>query len=385
MRVLLIANTLPPQDLSGVGEQVLQLASGLRTAGHEIRLLGRGGDGAPGPKALFPLAVLPSALRALFRFRPHVVQVHESDGGLAALAVAIAAPLAVPRPLLVALLQVSYREERRAVRPLLWGGRVLGRPGSVERRFRWLKAPLQVVLGCLSAWLADRVLAPSRATAAEIERDYGVSGVEVLPNVTGGLPSPAAALPAGAGEVSDSFLFVGRLRLRKGVEVLLHALADWPAEVAPPRLLIAGDGEQRPALEQAVRDLGLEARVRFLGRCGAGEVRALLERCRALVVPSIYEGLPLVVLEAMAAGCPVVASAVSGIPEVVRDGETGWLVPPEDPPRLRAALLEAWADAALARTRGEAGRALAAKGFRPEVAAERWLAAIRAAGVEESN
>src|SRR6185295_11684133 len=140
MRVLLIANTLPPRDVSGVGEQVLQLATGLEGLGDEVEVLGRGPDGAAGPKVLFPLTIVPAAWRALRRFRPHVVQVHESDGALAALLVAVTGALLTPRPLLVALLQVSYVEELRAVRPLIADGRVLGRPGAVEMRFRWLKA-----------------------------------------------------------------------------------------------------------------------------------------------------------------------------------------------------------------------------------------------------
>ena len=86
MRVLLIANTLPPRDVSGVGEQVLQLAAGLRELGDEVEVLGRA-RGAAGPKVLFPLTIVPAAWRALRRFRPHVVQVHESDGALAALLV----------------------------------------------------------------------------------------------------------------------------------------------------------------------------------------------------------------------------------------------------------------------------------------------------------
>src|SRR5947209_9616679 len=161
MRVRLVANTLPPKDLSGVGEQVLQLAAGLRAAGHEVEVLGRGGEGARGPKVLFPVFAVPAVLRAVRRFRPHVVQVHESDGALAAVAVAVVRPLLDPPPLVVALLQVSYVEERRAVRPLRAAGqaRVLGRPGSVERRFRWGKAPLQIALGRLTAAVADLVLA----------------------------------------------------------------------------------------------------------------------------------------------------------------------------------------------------------------------------------
>ena len=86
MRVLLVANTLPPEDISGVGEQVMQLAAGLRKAGHEVRLLGRGSGGAKGPKVLFPLTSVPAFWRALSEFRPHVVQVHESDGAFVALA-----------------------------------------------------------------------------------------------------------------------------------------------------------------------------------------------------------------------------------------------------------------------------------------------------------
>lgn len=369
-RVLLVANTLPPRDVSGVGEQVLQLAAGLREAGCEVEILGRGGPhGVAGPKVLFPLFAVPAVWRALRRFRPHVVQVHESDGGLAALLVAIVASLLDPVPRLVALLQVSYVEELRAVRPLVFQGRVLGRPGGVERRFRWLKAPLQIALGSLTASVADLVLAPSAATAEEIRRDYKVERPGVLPNVTGGLDVGPVMEEAVEGPY---FLFVGRLRIRKGVEVLLEAMKKLPEA----RLLIAGDGEHRAPLERRAAELELGGSVRFLGRCDASRVRGLLRGARALVVPSTYEGMPLVVLEAMEAGVPVVASAVSGIPEVVEDGEeggTGWLVPPEDPGLLAAALAAAWTDPAEAARRGEAGRRRIDERFRPAHAAAAWM------------
>jgi glycosyltransferase involved in cell wall biosynthesis len=376
VRVLLVANTLPPHDLSGVGEQVVQLAAGLRELGHEVRILGRGAGGARGPKAAFPLAVVPALARAVRAFDPDVVQGHESDVGLG-LGRLRRARGAGRRPLLVALLQVSYVEERSATRELRWRGESLGRPGAVELRFRRVKAPAQIALGRRTARAADLVLAPSAATAAEIARDYGVRPGGVLPNVTGGVavvPEPVPAL----GDERGGLLFVGRLRIRKGVEVLLRALADWPPGVpAAPPVWIAGEGEHRDGLEAISARLGLRPeRVRFLGRASAGQVRELLDRSAALVVPSIYEGMPLVVLEAMAAGRPVVASRVSGIPEVVLDGETGWLVAPEEPAALGAALRELLLSPGEAARRGEAGRRRVEECYRPRHAAAIWLAQV---------
>jgi glycogen synthase len=308
MRVLLVANTLPPTDVSGVGEQVLQLAAGLQAAGHEVEVLGRGRGGAKGPKLLFPVAVVPAAFRALLRFRPEVVQVHESDGALVALLAVALRPALTPPPVVSVLLQVSYVEELRAVRPLVApGGEVLGRPGSVELRFRRWKAPLHAALGWLTARLADVVLAPSAATAGEIRRDYGVERVGVLPNVTGGRELAEQGDAEGEG---GYLLFVGRLRIRKGVEVLLAALPALRRRFPGARLRVAGDGEHREALEGTAAALGLQSAVAFLGRADASRVKRLLAGARALVVPSTYEGMPLVVLEAMAAGVPVVASRV---------------------------------------------------------------------------
>ena len=390
--MLLVANTLPPRDVSGVGEQVLQLAAGLRQEGAEVEILGRGPGGAvAGPKALFPLFAVPAVWRALRRFRPDVVQVHESDGGLAALLVAWLAPSLAPRPRLAALLQVSYWEERRAVRPLRCGDRVLGRPSAVEMRFRRFKAPLQIALGWLTARAADRVLAPSAATAAELRRDYRAGEVAVVPNAMG---EAAGGEEAGgeeaarreAGEAGGEpappgyLLVVGRLRIRKGVDVLLAAMPALLSRHPAARLLIAGDGEHRAALEGAAAALALGEAVTFLGRTDAARVRRLLRGAAALVVPSIYEGMPLVVLEAMEASVPVVASRVSGIPEVVEDGRTGWLVPPEEPASLAAALAAALDDPAAAARRGAAGRRRLEERFRPVHAARQWRRAVLGGG-----
>lgn len=377
LRVLLVVNTLPPRDLSGAGEQVAQLAWALGDAGHTVEVLARGAGGARGPKVLFPLTAISPALRRMRTLRPHVVQVHESDGGLVLAALRLRRGQS-SEPLLCALQQVSYREEARAVRPLrdTSSGRVLARPALREWAFRWLRAPLHVVLGRFTARRSDVVFAPSSRTCDELVRDYGARAVALLPNVTGAPIAgrePAVVPGASAGE---GLLFVGRLRVRKGVELLLEAVSRLAAEAPDLTLAIVGDGERRASLERASRRLGLEDRVRFVGRQGAREVRELLARCRALVVPSTYEGMPLVVLEAMEAARPVVASGVSGIPEVVSDGETGWLVPPEDAAALAAALLAMWRDPREAARRGRNGKARLEARYRPRHAAAAWLGEV---------
>ncbi|HUP22134.1 MAG TPA: glycosyltransferase family 4 protein [Thermoanaerobaculia bacterium] len=378
MRVLLIVNTLPPRDLSGAGEQVAQLAWALRQAGQEVEILGRGAGGACGSKLLFPVTAVLPALRRLRALRPDVVQVHESDGGLV-LAALRARRGSGAGPLLCALQQVSYREEARAVRSVrdVSTGRVVARPTWREWIFRWFRAPLHVALGRFTARRCDLLFAPSARTAGELCRDYGVGAAVTLPNVTGAPLPGRDSIETSFGPPGARFLYVGRLRVRKGVEVLLEALAHLGDTAPAIAIDIVGDGERSRPLQRLAHRLGLADRVRFLGRLGAGEIRVLLEGCRALVVPSLYEGMPLVVLEAMEASRAVVASAVSGIPEVVIDGETGWLVPPEQVDALAAALLEAWRQPEEAERRGRNGRDRLDQRYRPRHGAETWLAAVQ--------
>lgn len=392
MKVLLVANVLPPKDLSGAGEQVLQLAWGLRQAGCEVEVLGRDRCGPNVSKSAFPWRARGAVLRRVREWRPEVVQVHESDGGL------VIRDLArldgASRPLLVALQQVSYVRERQAVRPLVdhdQGARVAARPVRSELLFRAVRTPLHIALGRLTARRSDVRLAPSRATAREIEHDYGVEGVRVVPNVTGAplgaptresAPAPDSDEPA-AGE--PYLLVVGRLRIRKGLEILLQALTRVRDRGHRPRLVVAGDGERRDALDALCQRLDLGASVHWAGRCSRSETARLRRQAAALIVPSTYEGMPLVVLEAMGDGVPVIASAVSGIPEVVVDGKTGWLVPPERSAALAGALIEAMSDPDAARARGEAGRQRLDQRFRPHHAARHWFEAVGSAGFPAST
>jgi glycosyltransferase involved in cell wall biosynthesis len=133
--------------------------------------------------------------------------------------------------------------------------------------------------------------------------------------------------------------------------------------------LVAGDGPQRPTLERRARELGVEGRVRFLG--ARHDVPALLALADLAVLPTQADLLPTAVLEAMAAGTPVVASAVGGIPELIEHGQSGLLVPPGDPAALVAACGELLGAPERAERLAARARAVIAERFTLERQAER--------------
>jgi glycosyltransferase involved in cell wall biosynthesis len=155
-------------------------------------------------------------------------------------------------------------------------------------------------------------------------------------------------------------LTVARLDPQKGLGDLLEAAAQVPDS----NFAIAGEGPDRERLEGAARSLGLHGRVTFLGH--RDDVADLLGSCDVFVLPSLYEGFPLSVVEAMAAGKPVIATAVGGTPEAVSDGETGLLVPPGNPSALAAAIRSVISDPGLGRRLGRAGRERALREFSAE-------------------
>ena len=159
-------------------------------------------------------------------------------------------------------------------------------------------------------------------------------------------------------------LCVGRLIPVKGHLVLLRALAQARARVPELTLDLAGHGPLEPALRAYVRELGLDGAVRFLGF--VSPVQRAIEDAFAVVVPSLGEGFGMIALEAMERGRPVVVSAVGGLPEIVRDGETGLVVPPGDADVLADALVALASDLPRAARMGAAGRRRAVESFTPE-------------------
>ena len=183
--------------------------------------------------------------------------------------------------------------------------------------------------------LVDRVVAVSEpGRGALLRGGLRPERVVTVPNfLTRELAGPATGDVRSAGEAAR-LLVLGRLSPEKGVDVLIQALARRAAGAA--RLTVVGDGPERRRLEQLTADLGLSARVEFVGY--RDDVGPFLRAADALVMPSHREGLPLTLVEALAAGLPVVASDVGGVGELVRDGDNGRLVPPGDVAALAGAL-----------------------------------------------
>ena len=199
----------------------------------------------------------------------------------------------------------------------------------VERRYLRRSPSLIFV----SRWIQEQAL-----------RTYGLrpQNSRVIPNAVDTelfspyrWPSRPVAEGRTAGERPVTLLYAGRLLAQKGLGALLRALPLMPSRV---RVLIAGPGDPAPWREIAARRGIPPSRYEFLGRVAYEDMPALYHAADAVVLPSYLESYPLVALEAMACGTPLVASKVGGVSEIVRDGETGWLVRAGDVKGLAAAV-----------------------------------------------
>lgn len=269
------------------------------------------------------------------------------------------------------------------------------RPAMVHAHLSW---PFACKHGVLAAWLARvpaivgtaqlflppdgspqprsllrayrRIIAVSEEVRTRYALDLHVpaSRLAVVPNAIR-VPPVGRAAPAGlrsalVGARPDFIVLTpARLHPQKGHAYLLAAASEVPAAT----FVLAGDGPLRAELEAQARDHGVADRCVFLGE--RADVPDLLAVADLVVLPSLFEGLPVSVLEAMAAERPVVATAIGGTDEAISGEVTGILVPPRDPAALAAAIRRLQADPALARRLASAGRARVERAFSADVTA----------------
>ncbi len=217
---------------------------------------------------------------------------------------------------------------------------------------------------------ATRVLANSEFTAARVRREFPglAERVRAVPlcidpeRAAAWRESPAASLPPR----EPAALIVGRMwseERGKGHDALLEAWPGVRRRVPAAELWIAGEGDDLPRLEARARELGVAPAVRFLGRVSDAELGALYRRASLYAMPSRQEGFGLAWAEAMWCGLPCVGSTADAAGEVIRDGETGLLVPWGDVAAIGAAVGALLVDPARARRMGEAGRRHARERF----------------------
>ena len=198
--------------------------------------------------------------------------------------------------------------------------------------------------------LVDRYVCVSQEVKAQC-REQGITGSRVCTILNG---IDIDRFPYNGPSPDGPVVTVARLSPEKDVANLVRATAIAAHEGDDLRIEVAGGGSCLEDLKGLAAELGVAERVTFLGE--VRDIPALLGRARIFVLPSLSEGIPLTVLEAMARGLPVVATRVGGLPEVVIDGETGLLVPAADPPALAQAILSLSRDPDAAGRMGEAGR-----------------------------
>jgi glycosyltransferase involved in cell wall biosynthesis len=354
-------------EYAGIGRIAAALAREFGAAGHHVSIVCR--PGAPQvsgaeriPRLELPMHQLPRRWGHLARHarlagtlartlpRLHSFLENQQTEILFVLAISTYAPLALAAtrwlPVVVSL----------------QGGEPDGRFAAHPRVFRSLLGRAAAVTACATSLLRQaRQLAPRAADR-----------LTVIPN---GVDVERFTSGASHRHPRPYLLAAGRFTRQKGFDVLLEAAANVQAiRNAQVDMLIAGDGAEEDRLRRLVDQHRLTTSVCFLGAVDAERLASLYRGALAVVVPSRWEGLPLVCLEAMASGRPVVASNVDGIPDAVLDGETGLLVPPEDADALAAAIERLVGDPALADRLGAAGLQRARTAFSWPSIAERYLA-----------
>jgi glycosyltransferase involved in cell wall biosynthesis len=207
----------------------------------------------------------------------------------------------------------------------------------------WVRA------GCRAA---DRVVATDYVMRAEVARLLAIpdNKVVVLPNGVEVFALRALVSPRVQADLRGRFsllstgdegslgISVGRLEANKGFDHLIRALAGLCTGGVPWRWVFVGEGSLKEQLAELAFQLGIANRLLFTGSLSDTELHSLYAMCDLFAHPTLYEGSSLVTLEAMAHGLPIVASAVGGIPDKVRDGDTGWLVAPGDETGLQSRL-----------------------------------------------
>jgi glycosyltransferase involved in cell wall biosynthesis len=375
VKILFVTHSFPRQRGDPAGAFILRLARALVADGVELLVL------APSAAGLAPHDTIDGIAVSRYRYAPQewetlaytgnmAEQVSDSLGGKAALlgmlgggTIALRQAIAafkpdvvhahwwfpsgllalgalVSRPLVTTLHGSDVRLARKNVGAPMLFRRVMGKSAAVT---------------AVSSWLASEALAMAPGL------DCAVAP----------MPVDTALFSPGGTRSTNRFLFVGRLNKQKGIALLLEAVA---CSARGAELDVIGDGDDRAVLEAQAVSLGIAPRVRFHGAQPQDALVPFYRSAIAVVMPSEHEGLGLVAVEAQLCEAPVIAFRSGGLPDVVRDGETGILTPPGDIPALAGAMDEIIVNPERGAQLGKAGRTAALARFAPAAASQTYRA-----------
>ena len=370
VHVALITSLYPP-SVGGIQSHTRALAEALAARGARVDVVTRTAPGhpriarpapnlavhrvgappgAPGPAAT--LAYVAGAVRRLVRLRPHVLHAHQ-----------------LLSPTSASLVTASFLDVPVLVNPHACGPigdvGVLSATALGRARLRATVRRADAFVG-ISAAIREELL----AAGAPGDRVHAVPNGVDLERFRPASPDERRAARRALGAGGPVIAYCGRLSIEKGVDVLVAA---WPRVLAAfpgARLHLLGEGAERERLAAQVHALGVDASVVL---AGAGDPVPLLRAADVSVLPSRTEGMPVALLEAMAAAVPVVATAVGGSAELLRPGGLGLLAPPDDPLRLADAIVASLREPAPTAERAAAALALVRDRYSIGAVADRLL------------
>jgi len=323
MKVAILVGLFPPKRLAGTEIATYYMAGHLAQRGHEVHVITSLDEGLPEEsyEQGFYIHRLPrirnrfasafvfciDIVRAIRKINPEIIHVQSFC-------------IAIPALISKKFYKIPY---------VLWG------QGSDV----YLPDPLTKMTSKITMQNADSMIALTEDMKQAMQSIY-YRDVAVVPN---GIEFKEYMSEAPVNMIKGSekrILFVGRLYPVKGVQYLLQAMKIIHEEMPDVKLILVGDGEEREHLESLTDSLEIRERVEFAGRVLHKKVQDYMNQADVLVLPSLSEGFPLTILEAMACGLPIVATRVRGVPDIVENDTNGYLVDTKDPEQIAWALLK---------------------------------------------
>ncbi|MGD0423867.1 MAG: glycosyltransferase family 4 protein [Candidatus Bathyarchaeia archaeon] len=357
MRVCFIVSTYEPETIGGQGEVVLKLQKQFLEHSVEAYVLTSGPDvqgyshtiRTGSGKRLFYVASA-AYLNWIRKMDFDVINFHLESG------MSLAPFLAVIkcRAKVVTTLHDSYMSEWRSIGKLKGFRREYAHPTLDEYALKYLLTPIKFLGTYIDCSFSDRIIAVSARTGEECRAEYrlprekmsviynGVDLCEFNPGVSRKRIRTKFSM-----QEKPVILTVGTATIRKGLPYLIQSMAEVVTRIPDAMLIVVGSRKYEHQMQLLTQDLGIQQHVIFAGPVERDELPFYYAASDVVAVPSISEGFPIVVLEALASGRPVVASRVGGIPEAVQTGTTGILFEPGNVDQLTRALVHLLSDSSL--------------------------------------